>query len=141
MAFGLCNGSGTFQRIMMIIFQEFLWKFLEIFIDNFCVFSSKEDHFEHLRLTFEKCRESSLCLHPEKCFFGMQQGVLLGHIVSSKGVEVDKDKIQCIARLQVPRDMSELRAFLDQTGYYHRFILMYATIFLLLTALLKKDVQ
>jgi hypothetical protein len=125
----------------MVIFQEFLQKFLEIFIDDFCVFSSEKDPMEHLRLTFEKCRESGLCLHPKMCFFGMQQGVLLGHVVSSKGIEVDKDKIQCIAKLQVPRDTSELMAFFGHTGYYCRFILMYAAICLPLTALLKKDVQ
>lgn len=38
--FGLCNAQDTFQRVMMIIFQEYLWYFLEIFIDNFCVCSS-----------------------------------------------------------------------------------------------------
>jgi hypothetical protein len=39
MAFGLCNAPGTFQPIMMDIFHEFLRHFLEVFIDNFAVFS------------------------------------------------------------------------------------------------------
>jgi hypothetical protein len=71
----------------------------------------------------------------------MQQGVLLGHVGSSKGIEIDKEKNQCISRLQVPMDTSELRAFLGHTGYYRHFILMYAAICLPLIALLKKDVQ
>jgi hypothetical protein len=57
MPFGLCNGLGTFQRIMMVIFQEFLRKFLEIFIDDFCVFSLEEEHLNHLTQNFEKCLE------------------------------------------------------------------------------------
>jgi hypothetical protein len=138
MPFGLCNGPGTFQRIMMVMFQEFLRKFLEIFIDNFCVFSSDEEHLDHLRQTFEKCLESGLYLHPEKCFFGMQQGVLLGHVVSSKGIEVDKDKIKVIVDLLVPTNISELRGFLGHTWYYRQFILMYAALCISLTALLKK---
>jgi hypothetical protein len=71
----------------------------------------------------------------------MQEGVLLGHAISSKGIEVDKDKIYCIARLQVPRDISEFRAFLGYTCYYRHCILMYAAICLTLTVIFKKDVE
>jgi hypothetical protein len=126
---------------MMVIFQEFLRKFLEIFMDNFYVFSSGEKHLNHLSQTFDKCLESGLFLHPEKCFFGMQQGVLLGHVVSSKGIEVDKDKIQVIIDLLVPTNVSELQGFLGHTGYYRRFILMYAALCMCLTVLLKKEVE
>jgi hypothetical protein len=125
----------------MVIFQEFFQKFLEIFIDNFCVFSSDKEHLDHLRQTFQKCLEYGLCLHPEKCFFEMQQGVLLGHVVSSKGIEVDKDKIKVIVDLLVPTNISELQGFLGHTWYYRRFILMYAALNTFLIVLLKKDVE
>lgn len=48
MPFGLCNALATFQRMMTTIFQDHLWKFLEIFIDDFCVFGSRAKHLEHL---------------------------------------------------------------------------------------------
>ena len=67
---------------MMDIFKDFLRHFLEVFIDDFTVFSERTDHHEFLRKTFQRCRESGLKLHPRKCFLGMEFGVPLGHVVS-----------------------------------------------------------
>jgi hypothetical protein len=69
MPFGLCKAPGTFQWLMMDIFKDFLRHFLEVFIDDFAVFSNKEDHLEYLRKTFQRCRETNLKLHPRKVFF------------------------------------------------------------------------
>ena len=139
MPFGLCNTPGTFQRVMMIIFQEFLHKFLEIFIDDFCVYSEDEDHLEKLEAVFQKCRSSGLCLHPDKCFMAMQQGVLLGHVISKAGIAVDQDKVGLIQGLLVPTNLGELRSFLGYVGYYRRFIKDYARLSTPLTELLKKE--
>ena len=139
MPFGLCNAPGTFQRVMMIIFQEFLHKFLEIFIDDFCVYSEDEDHLEKLEAVFQKCRSSGLCLHPDKCFMAMQQGVLLGHVISKAGIAVDQDKVGLIQGLLVPTNLGELRSFLGYVGYYRRFIKDYARLSTPLTELLKKE--
>ena len=94
MPFGLCNAPGTFQRLMVDIFRDFLRHFLEVFIDDFAVFSKWKEHLEYLRRTFQRCRETGLKLHPGKCFMGMISGILLGHIVSRNGLEVDSDKVR-----------------------------------------------
>ena len=52
MPFGLCNAPGTFQRLMMDIFRDFLKYFLEVFIDDFAVFSKRKEHLGFLRETF-----------------------------------------------------------------------------------------
>lgn len=139
MPFGLCNAPATFQRMMTNIFQEQLRKFLEIFIDDFCVFGKRSEHLSHLKQTFDKCRESSLSLHPEKCFFFMTSGILLGHRVSADGIAVDVEKVKVILELEPPTNLRELRAFLGHVGYYRRFIHMYAILAADLTKLLKKD--
>jgi hypothetical protein len=47
---------------MTIIFKEFLLDFMKIFVDDFCVYGTKEDHPEHLRKTFERCKKAGyLC--------------------------------------------------------------------------------
>lgn len=56
---------------MMDIFKDFLRHFLEEFINNFAVFGACEDYLEHLKMTFERCRETNLKLHPRKCIISM----------------------------------------------------------------------
>ena len=141
MPFGLCNAPGTFQRLMMDIFQDFLRHFLEVFINDFAVFSSRNDHLGYLRKTFQRCRETSLKLHPGKCFFGMTSGVLLGHVVSSKGLEVDLGKVKIILTLVTPKSVRDIRGFLGCVGYYRRFIDGYARKAIPLTELLRKEVE
>ena len=126
MLFGLCNVPRTFQRLMMDTFQDFLQHFLKVFIDDFAVFSIRSGHLGFLRKTFERCKETNLKLHPGKCFPGMTSGVLLGHIVSKKGLEVDMEKVQAILTLAPPSCIREVWGFLGCMGYYRRFIGGYA---------------
>ena len=58
MPFGLCNSLCTFQQLMMNIFKDFLKHFLEVFIDDFAVFSGRTNHHEFLRRTFQCCRKT-----------------------------------------------------------------------------------
>jgi hypothetical protein len=141
MPFGLCNAPGTFQRLMMDIFKDFLRHFLEVFIDDFAVFSNNEDHLEYLRKTFQRCRETNLKLHPGKCFFGMSSGILLGHIVGPHGLQVDMDKVKTMLALLAPSNVKEIRGFLGCVGYYRRFIEGDAKRAIPLTELLKKDTE
>ena len=71
----------------------------------------------------------------------MTSGVLLEHIVSKKGLEVDMEKVQAILTLAPPTCVREIRGFLGCMGYYRRFIDEYARKAILLTELLKKDVE
>jgi hypothetical protein len=79
---------------MMDIFRDFLWHFFEVFIDDFAVFSKWIQHLGILQKTFERCRETKLKLHPIICFLVMFFGILLGHIVSQKGIKVDIEKAE-----------------------------------------------
>ena len=125
----------------MDIFQDFPRHFLEVFIDDFAVFSIRSEHLGYLKKNFERCRETNLKLHPGKCFLGMTSGVLLGHIVSKKGLEVDMEKVRAILTLAPPTCVREIRGFLGCVGYYRRFIDGYVWKVIPLTELLKKDVE
>jgi hypothetical protein len=83
MSFGLMNAGVTFQRAMDIAFVGKRDKFVVIYLDDLTIFSkSDEDHMIHLKQTFEKCHRFGLSLNPKKSHFAMQEGKLLGHIVS-----------------------------------------------------------
>ena len=61
-------------------------------------------------------------LNWEKCHFMVSKGIILGHIVSSQGVEVDKSKIELIPKLPTPKTVKDIRSFLGHAGFYRRFI-------------------
>ena len=113
MPFGLCNAPGTFQRCMMGIFSDMIELILEIFMDDFSVFGdSYEDCLENLRKVLERCQEKNLVLNWEKCHFMVTQGIVLGHIVSKIGIEVDKAKVELISNLPTPKCVRDIRSFL-----------------------------
>ena len=141
MPFGLCNAPGTFQRLMMDIFRDFLKHFLEVFIDDFAVFSKWHEHLDCLRRTFQRCRETQLKLHPGKCFFGLISGLLLGHVISRRGIEVDLGKVRVMLALLPPKNLRELRGFLGCVGYNRWFIEGYARVSSPLTELLRKEAE
>jgi hypothetical protein len=70
----------------------------------------------------------------------VKQGIVLGHVISERGIEVDKAKVQVGEKLPPPTDIKSLRSFLVHTGFYRRFIKDFSKITKLLTNLLQKDV-
>ena len=141
MPFRLCNAPGTFQRCMMGIFSDMIEIIMEIFMDDFSIFGdSYEDCLENLRKVLERCQEKNLVLNWEKCHFIVTQGIVLGHIVSKTGIEVDKAQVELISNLPTPKCVRDIRSFLGHSGFYRRFIKDFSAIARLLCTLLSKDV-
>ncbi|CAM8973323.1 unnamed protein product [Rhodiola kirilowii] len=140
MPFGLCNAPGTFQRCMMAIFSDFIENTMEVFMDDFSVYGSFYDScLENLSRVLDKCIETDLVLNWEKCHFMVQEGIVLGHLVSNRGIEVDRAKIEVIENLPPPRDVKGIRSFLGHAGFYRRFIKDFSKIAKPLTDLLHID--
>ncbi|KAJ9567331.1 hypothetical protein OSB04_003297 [Centaurea solstitialis] len=119
MPFGLCNAPTTFQRCMMAIFSNFIEKSMEVFMDYFSVHGSDFDEcLDNLSLILKRCHEVHLVLNWEKCHFMVTEGVVLGHIVSSRGIEVDRAKIAVIEGLPPPTNVKGVRSFLGHAGFF-----------------------
>ena len=103
MPFGLCNAPGTFQQCMLSIFNDFLESWIEMFMDDFTVYRSSFDIcLDSLDRVFNRCIETNFVLNFEKCHFMVEQGIILGHIISNRGIEVDPAKIVVISQLPYP---------------------------------------
>ena len=123
MPFGLCYALATFQRCMMVIFCDMVEKCIEFFMDDFSVFGSSFDCcLSNLERVLQRCEESNLVLNWEKCHFMVQEGIVLGHKILVRGVEVDKAKIDVIEKLPSPINVKGVRSFLGHTGFYRQFI-------------------
>ncbi|GJZ67168.1 reverse transcriptase domain-containing protein [Tanacetum coccineum] len=126
MPFGLCNAPGTFQRCMMAIFHDMIEKTMEVFMDDFSVFgNSFENCLSRVDKMLQRCEDTNLCLNWEKSHFMVKEGIVLGHKISKKGIEVDKAKIDVIAKLPHPTTVKGVRSFLGHADWDLPFELMY----------------
>jgi hypothetical protein len=139
MSFGLKNAPTIFSRVVIAAFKEFIHQFLEVYLDDWTVYSLLKDHVEVLRLMLEICRQCQISLNIKKCIFGTPFGILLGHIVCKQGLLVDPAKIAVIVNLPPPKSVRQLRETLGHTGYYRKFIKGYAQITAPMEKLLRKD--
>ena len=71
----------------------------------------------------------------------VNQGIVLGHVISSRGIEVDKEKIELISKLLSPTNVKIVRHFLGHAGFYRRFIKHFSKIVKPLYKLLEKDIK
>jgi hypothetical protein len=142
MSFGLCNAATTFQRCMMIIFLGMVEKFIEVFYGYFSVFGTNfHKCLHHLKILLKGCEDCNLVLNLEKCNFMVQQGIVLGHVISSEGIEVDKAKFDIISELHPPMTAKGVRSFLGHDEFYRRYLKDFSKISRPLCALLAKDVK
>ncbi|XP_048605792.1 uncharacterized protein LOC125583203 [Brassica napus] len=141
MPFGLCNAPATFQRAMMSIFSDLIEDVMEVFMDDFSVYgSSFATCLSNLCRVLQRCEDTNLVLNWEKCHFMVKEGIVLGHKVSEKGIEVDKAKIDVMVGLAPPRTVKDIRSFLGHAGFYRRFIKDFSKIARPLTKLLCKEI-
>ncbi|GJS74522.1 putative nucleotidyltransferase, ribonuclease H [Tanacetum coccineum] len=88
-----------------------------------------------------RCEETNLVLDWEKCHFMVKEGIVLGHKISRAGIEVDRAKIDVIAKLPYPTNVKGVRSFLGHVGFYRRFIKDFSMISKPMTQLLMKDAK
>ncbi|GJU23039.1 reverse transcriptase domain-containing protein [Tanacetum coccineum] len=125
---------------MMAIFHDMIEETMEVFMDDFSVFGdSFSSCLSHLDKMLKRCEDTNLVLNWEKCHFMVKEGIVLGHKISKSGIEVDKAKVDVIAKLPHPTSVKGIRSFLGHAGFYRRFIQDFSKIARPMTHLLEKD--
>ena len=95
MPFGLCNAPATFQICMLSMFSDMVERIMDVYMDDITVYEGDfEECLTNLEAILRRCIEKNLVLNWEKCHFIVNQGIVLGHVISSRRIEVDKAKIQ-----------------------------------------------
>jgi hypothetical protein len=123
MPFGLRNAGATYQRCMNHVFREHIGRKVEAYIDDIVVKTRKaSDLFSDLEVTFGCLRAKGVKLNPEKCVFGVPQGMLLGFIVSERDIEANPEKIAAITNMGPIRDLKGVQRFMGCLAALSRFI-------------------
>ena len=124
----------------MPIFSDFIGESMEVFMDDFSVFGPSFDAcLDHLMQILDVYIKKRLVFSWEKSHVMVREGIVLGHLVSSKGLDVDKAKVDAIQDLALHKSIRELRSFLGHVGFYRRFTKDFAKVSKPLTSLLCKE--
>ena len=138
--FGLMNVGATLQRAMDIDFVGEKDKFVVIYLDDITVFSkSNDEHLKHLKQTFLKWRKFGLSLNPKKSHFVVQEGKLLGHLVSADGIRIDNERVKEILKISLPRSKKDVQYFIGKIKFLRWFIPNFAETIKQINTMLKKD--
>jgi hypothetical protein len=122
------------------VFSEFIKEIVEVFMDDFSVYGKTfMDCLANLDKVLTRCAEVDLVLNWEKCHFMVKKGIVLGHVISERGIKMDKAKVETVEQLLPPMDVKSLRSFLGHAEFYRRFIKYFSKITKPLTQLLQKD--
>ncbi|GJX94995.1 reverse transcriptase domain-containing protein [Tanacetum coccineum] len=123
MPFGLCNALSTFQRCVMAIFHNMIEEMIEVFMDDFSVFEdSFSSRLSHLDKMLKCCEDTNLVLNWEKYNFMVKEGIVLGHKILKSGIEVDRAKVDVIAKHSHLTSVKGVQSFLGHAEFYRRFI-------------------
>ena len=127
--FGLSGAPGSFQRLMTAILGELSWNSALAYLDDVIVWSvTWEEHLHRLRDVFDKFRKAGMKLNAEKCRFGQRRIEFLGHVISSRGLEIDAGRVADLQNIARPTTVTELRKAIGAFSYLQRYIPGFADI-------------
>nr|GEY43342.1 reverse transcriptase domain-containing protein [Tanacetum cinerariifolium] len=92
-----------FSGCMLAIFHDMVEKTMEVFMDDFSIFwNSFENCLSHLDKMLQRCENTNLSLNWEKSHFMVKEGIVLGHKISRNEIDVDRAKVDVIAKSPHP---------------------------------------
>jgi hypothetical protein len=142
MPFGLINVGETLQRAMDVEFWGIINKCVVVYLDDVTLYSkNREDHIQHLTHIFESCRKYDISLNPKKTIFGVEEGKLLGHIISQEGICIDPERIKAIAQLPLPHNKKFIQSFFGKKKFVRKFTPDFEENIKTLQKMIHKDVE
>ena len=123
MPFGLKNAGAIYQRLMNRMFSHQFGRNVEVYIDDMLVKSKDEaNHLDDQKETFSILRKYNMKLNPAKCVFVVASGKFLGFMVSQRGLEPNRDKVNAIIEVKSPKIMKEVQSLPRKVAALNRFV-------------------
>ena len=140
MPFGLSNAPTTFQGYVTKILAEKLDIFVIVYLDDILIYieDPSQSLIEAMRWVLDQLRKYSLFANLKKCHFHQDEVYFLGYVVSSKGINMEAEKIEVVKEWPESKSVQDIQVFLGFANFYRRFIQGFSRIAALLTSMLKK---
>ena len=116
--FGLKDVGATYQRTSTTFLHDMMHTEVQVYVNHMIVKS--KDRAEHniaLEKFFMRLRKYNMRLNPQKCAFGVTSGILLGYVISSRGIKIDSTIIIAIMTMPPHKNEKQLRGFLGKIQY------------------------
>ena len=127
LSFGPKRAPSYFQEIMAtVVLTGLIYMICEMYIDDCTVFGDTNIEFvTRLKLIFERFRKHTLYIKASKCFFGYSELEFVGRVVSKKGLQISRTKIQSILDFPLPTVSKQLKSFMGTANYLRDFVKEY----------------
>jgi len=124
MFFGMTNLPATFQAMMNEILRDLINEGkVAAFVDDMLVGTETEEgHDEIVEEILKRLEENNLYIKPEKYVWKVRKIGFLGVVIGPKEIEMEKEKVDRVLSWPEPKNVKDIRKFLDLTNYYRRFI-------------------
>jgi len=123
MPFGLKNASSIFQRAITRALGDLAYSYAIVYIDDVVIVArSKEEAFERLTVVLKALSEAGFSFNIKKCCFLKTEIEYLGYLVKDGSNEPNPRKIQALAGLSQPKNVSQLRQFIGLASYFRKFV-------------------
>jgi hypothetical protein len=121
--FGLCNGPATYQQYINNVLIDYLDDFCMAYLDDILIYSEDpREHEEHVQKVLRRLREAGLQVDIKKSEFSVERTKYLGYIMTTSGIEVDPDKVECLRNWVPPTTITGVKSYLGFCGFYRQFI-------------------
>ena len=109
MSFGLKNAGATYQRAIQMCLDQQIGHNVKTYIDDVVVKTKTADNLiADLEETFANLNKYRWKLNPSKCIFGVPSGILLGYIISARGIEPNPNKVSAITNMKQPTCLKDI---------------------------------
>ena len=120
MSFELTNAPATFQALINTTLCKYLDLYVTAYLDDILIYtkSTLKKHIQAVKKVFKALQEVDIKLQPDKCKFHVKTVKFLGSIITTDGIQTDKEKVKAIKEWPEPKDLKEVQAFLGFANFY-----------------------
>jgi len=123
MPFRVKNAGATYQRLVNKMFQDYIGRDVEVYVDDMLVKSVQAaKHIADLEETLKILRGYKMKLNLARCAFGVSSGKFLGFMVSQQGIEANPEKVSAVLDMQAPQTKKQLQQLTGRIATLNHFI-------------------
>ena len=127
---GLKNAPAYFQEVMSTeVLNGLVYTILEVYLDDVITYAPDFETFiKRVDIILERFERHRISVNPHKCFLGLKELEILGHLVSTEGMSFSRDKLAGVNGIKQPVTGAYLLSFLGLTNYFRKHVKDYARI-------------